>query len=116
MKFILRAVGAAIALLAALFSGLAPALQGSKADVVSALKRKRQPATVYVLMSDAECNEGSLWEGVMFAAQRQDQGREEDARQQRHRVSGHAARFESSDEEQRDYYHDAKEHVERTLC
>jgi transketolase len=36
--------------------------------LASALKRKRQPANVYILMSDAECNEGQVWEAVMFAA------------------------------------------------
>jgi transketolase len=36
-------------------AALAARLQGSK-------------RTVYVLVSDAECNEGSLWEAVMFAA------------------------------------------------
>ncbi|HPH97656.1 MAG TPA: transketolase [Anaerolineaceae bacterium] len=37
-------------------AALAARLQGSK-------------RRVFVLVSDAECNEGSLWEGVMFAAQ-----------------------------------------------
>jgi transketolase len=33
-----------------------------------ALLRKRSPARVFVLMSDAECNEGQVWEAAMFAA------------------------------------------------
>jgi transketolase len=33
-----------------------------------ALRRKRSPARVFVLMSDAECNEGQVWEAAMFAA------------------------------------------------
>jgi transketolase len=32
------------------------------------LRLSGSPARVYVLVSDAECNEGQLWEGVMFAA------------------------------------------------
>lgn len=32
------------------------------------LRAKRSPARVYVLMSDAECNEGQVWEAAMFAA------------------------------------------------
>lgn len=34
-----------------------------------AKQRKAQDAKVVVLMSDAECNEGSVWEAAMFAAQ-----------------------------------------------
>jgi transketolase len=30
---------------------------------------QRSPRRVFVLISDAECNEGSVWESVMFAAQ-----------------------------------------------
>lgn len=33
-----------------------------------ALKAKRSPARVAVLLSDGECNEGSTWEAAMFAA------------------------------------------------
>lgn len=33
-----------------------------------ALRRRASPARVYVLVSDAECNEGQVWEAVMFAA------------------------------------------------
>jgi transketolase len=32
------------------------------------LRLQRSPARVFVLVSDAECNEGQLWEAVMFAA------------------------------------------------
>jgi transketolase len=33
-----------------------------------AARLRRSPSRVFVLVSDAECNEGSLWEAVMFAA------------------------------------------------
>jgi transketolase len=33
-----------------------------------ALRRRGSPARVYVLLSDAECNEGQVWEAAMFAA------------------------------------------------
>lgn len=33
-----------------------------------ALKRRGSPARVFVLMSDAECDEGQVWEAAMFAA------------------------------------------------
>jgi transketolase len=33
-----------------------------------AAKLERSPRRVYVLLSDAECNEGSVWEAIMFAA------------------------------------------------
>jgi transketolase len=33
-----------------------------------ALRKKGSPARVFVLMSDAECNEGQVWEAAMFAA------------------------------------------------
>jgi transketolase len=33
------------------------------------LRLRRSDARVYVLVSDAECNEGQIWEAVMFAAQ-----------------------------------------------
>jgi transketolase len=36
-----------------------------------ALKARQSPARVFVLMSDAECNEGQVWEAAMFAAQHQ---------------------------------------------
>jgi transketolase len=32
-----------------------------------AFRRRRSPARVFVLMSDAECNEGQVWEAAMFA-------------------------------------------------
>lgn len=32
------------------------------------LRTRRSPARVYVLTSDAECNEGQVWEAAMFAA------------------------------------------------
>lgn len=34
-----------------------------------AAKLQRSPRRTFVLMSDAECNEGSVWEAAMFAAQ-----------------------------------------------
>ena len=37
--------------------------------IASALKSRQSPAKVYVLLSDAECNEGQVWEAAMFAAQ-----------------------------------------------
>jgi transketolase len=44
--------------------------QGLSYGVGAALAARFQgsPRRVYVLLSDAECNEGSLWESVMFAA------------------------------------------------
>ena len=33
-----------------------------------AAKRKKQSYRIFVLMSDGECNEGSVWEAAMFAA------------------------------------------------
>ena len=33
-----------------------------------ALKRRRAPGRVFALLSDAECNEGQVWEAVMLAA------------------------------------------------
>jgi transketolase len=33
-----------------------------------ALRKRGSPARVFVLLSDAECNEGQVWEAVMFAA------------------------------------------------
>lgn len=33
-----------------------------------ALRRRSSPARVFVLLSDAECNEGQVWEAAMFAA------------------------------------------------
>jgi transketolase len=38
------------------------------AGAALAARLDRSPRRVYVLVSDAECNEGSLWEAVMFAA------------------------------------------------
>lgn len=37
--------------------------------VAHALKARSSPARVFVLLSDAECNEGQVWEAAMFAAQ-----------------------------------------------
>ena len=34
-----------------------------------ALQARRSPARVFALLSDAECNEGQVWEAAMFAAQ-----------------------------------------------
>jgi len=44
--------------------------QGLSMGVGAALasKIKNKPYCVFVLLSDAECNEGSIWEAVMFAA------------------------------------------------
>lgn len=44
--------------------------QGLSIGVGAALAAKRQGSDrrVFVLLSDAECNEGSVWESVMFAA------------------------------------------------
>ncbi|HLW64533.1 MAG TPA: transketolase [Gemmataceae bacterium] len=36
--------------------------------ITLALRRRNSPARVFVLMSDAECNEGQVWEAAMFAA------------------------------------------------
>jgi transketolase len=33
-----------------------------------ALRKRRSPGRVFVLMSDAECNEGQVWEAAMFAS------------------------------------------------
>jgi transketolase len=33
-----------------------------------AARRRRSPRRVFALLSDAECNEGSIWEAAMFAA------------------------------------------------
>jgi len=38
------------------------------AGLALSAKMKKKPWKVYVLISDAECNEGSTWEAVMFAA------------------------------------------------
>jgi transketolase len=32
------------------------------------LRQRKSPARVYILLSDAECNEGQVWEAAMFAA------------------------------------------------
>jgi transketolase len=37
--------------------------------IALALERRQSPARVFVLLSDAECNEGQVWEAAMFAAQ-----------------------------------------------
>lgn len=36
-----------------------------------ALKQRGSPARVFALLSDAECNEGQVWEAIMFAAHHQ---------------------------------------------
>src|SRR4051794_25600656 len=36
--------------------------------IAYALKRRRSPARVFALLSDAECDEGQVWEAAMFAA------------------------------------------------
>ena len=36
--------------------------------IAYALRQRESRAKVYVLLSDAECNEGQVWEAVMFAA------------------------------------------------
>lgn len=36
--------------------------------VALALKKKNNPAKVYVILGDGECNEGSVWEGIMSAS------------------------------------------------
>lgn len=41
------------------------------AGAALAARLQRSPRRVFVLVSDAECNEGSLWEAVMFAAHHQ---------------------------------------------
>jgi transketolase len=41
------------------------------AGAALAARLQRSPRRVFVLVSDAECNEGSLWEAVMFASHRQ---------------------------------------------
>jgi len=38
------------------------------AGVALGERLRRSPSRVFVLISDAECNEGSVWEAVMFAA------------------------------------------------
>ena len=38
------------------------------AGVALAARMQQSPRRVFVLLSDAECNEGSVWEAVMFAA------------------------------------------------
>jgi len=47
--------------------------QGLSFGVGAALAAKLQHSSrrVFVLLSDAECNEGAVWEAVMFAAQNQ---------------------------------------------
>jgi transketolase len=34
-----------------------------------AIKRRREDRQVYVILGDGECDEGSIWEGLLFAAQ-----------------------------------------------
>jgi len=42
---------------------------GVACGMALALKQKKSVATIYVMVGDGELNEGSVWEGVMFAAQ-----------------------------------------------
>lgn len=42
---------------------------GVACGMALALKLKKSAATIYVMVGDGELNEGSVWEGVMFAAQ-----------------------------------------------
>lgn len=42
---------------------------GVACGMALALKQKQSAATIYVMVGDGELNEGSLWEGVMFAVQ-----------------------------------------------
>lgn len=42
---------------------------GVACGMALALKQKMSDATIYVMLGDGELNEGSIWEGVMFAAQ-----------------------------------------------
>jgi len=42
---------------------------GVACGMALALKQKSSAATIYVMVGDGELNEGSVWEGVMFAAQ-----------------------------------------------
>lgn len=39
------------------------------AGTALALRRKNHPARVFVILGDGECDEGSVWEAAMFAAQ-----------------------------------------------
>jgi len=41
---------------------------GVACGMALALKQKQSDATIYVMVGDGELNEGSIWEGVMFAA------------------------------------------------
>ncbi len=41
------------------------------AGAALAARLQKSPRRIFVLVSDAECNEGSLWEAVMFAAHHQ---------------------------------------------
>lgn len=42
---------------------------GVACGMALALKQKQAAATIFVMVGDGELNEGSIWEGVMFAAQ-----------------------------------------------
>lgn len=42
---------------------------GVACGMALALKQRKSAATIYVMVGDGELNEGSVWEGVMFAAQ-----------------------------------------------
>jgi transketolase len=39
----------------------------SAIGVAVAIKKKKKPFNVYVILGDGECNEGSVWEGAMLA-------------------------------------------------
>lgn len=42
---------------------------GVACGMALALQQKQSGATIYVMVGDGELNEGSVWEGIMFAAQ-----------------------------------------------
>lgn len=42
---------------------------GMACGIALALRRRKSEASVFVMLGDGELNEGSLWEGIMFAAQ-----------------------------------------------
>lgn len=42
---------------------------GVACGMALALRRKKSDSTIYVMVGDGELNEGSVWEGIMFAAQ-----------------------------------------------
>lgn len=42
---------------------------GVACGMALALRRRKSKATIFVMLGDGELNEGSIWEGIMFAAQ-----------------------------------------------